>query len=539
MRTYKVVAVMPAYRAVRTLKKTVDAIPTAWVDEVILVDDASSDDTAAHARSLGIKTVVHPKNRGYGGNQKTCYREALAAGADIVVMVHPDFQYDPAFIPELIRPIAEGAADAMFGSRMLIPGGARKGGMPLWKYIANIVLTKIGNAILGLRLSEYHSGFRAYSRVVLGRIPFELNSDNFVFDTEIIAQVRMAGFRIGEIPITTRYFPEASMIGFWKSVQYGFSFLSVLLYYLVSKLGVSRDVFRWVASVDDPCPGCGERRHQLLRAETEHFHRFRENREAYRITEGGNGHGAIVRCTACSLSFVPRSTLPDLAVLYGSQPLDDEYVREGRGRRRTAAHLLKKISRAFGGHSGMLLDVGCGPGFFVDEARRIGWDAHGIEMGEAPARFARTHLGLSTVTRGGLEHLAAMPDGTISVITAWDVIEHLGGPMEFLRVAGAKLQSGGILALSAPRFDSIAARMLGEHWEALLPSHITYFTLPVLKAYLEKNGFHVASARSYWRFFSLQYIFHRIFGRGGPGFLHWLIVPVNLFDEMEVYAKKK
>src|SRR3989338_1334490 len=145
MRTYKVVAVMPAYRAVRTLKKTVDAIPTAWVDEVILVDDASSDDTAAHARSLGIKTVVHPKNRGYGGNQKTCYREALAAGADIVVMVHPDFQYDPAFIPELIRPIAEGAADAMFGSRLLVPGGARKRGMPPWKNNAQITLYKNKN----------------------------------------------------------------------------------------------------------------------------------------------------------------------------------------------------------------------------------------------------------------------------------------------------------------------------------------------------------------------------------------------------------
>ena len=200
----KIVVVLPAYHAVKTLKQTFDNIPNEWVDDIILVDDASNDDTAKLSRSLGIKTFVHPANRGYGGNQKTCYREALALRADIVVMVHPDFQYDPKFIPEILKPIASGRCDAVFGSRMLTKGTARAGGMPLWKYLANIALTTIGNLILGYNLSEYHSGFRAYSREALEHLALELNSNNFVFDTEIIAQLKSCKLKIGEIPITTR-----------------------------------------------------------------------------------------------------------------------------------------------------------------------------------------------------------------------------------------------------------------------------------------------------------------------------------------------
>lgn len=236
----KTVVVLPAYNAAKTLERTLDAIPKDWVDDIILVDDASFDNTAKLARSLDIKTFVHSQNKGYGGNQKTCYREALLIGADIVVMVHPDFQYDPAFIPQMITPIVQNEADVVIGSRMLIPGGARSGGMPVWKYIANIVLTKIGNFVLGLSLSEYHSGFRAYSRKVLEIIPFELNSNNFIFDTQSIVQLRTARFRIKEVPITTRYFPEASMIGFFKSTQYGFSFLWTLIKFFFHRLGIIR-----------------------------------------------------------------------------------------------------------------------------------------------------------------------------------------------------------------------------------------------------------------------------------------------------------
>ncbi len=232
----RVVVVMPAYNAARTLEACVADVPAECVDEIILVDDASRDDTVALARSLGLTVFVHPANRGYGGNQKTCYREALTRGADIAVMVHPDHQYDPKIIPQLIEPLLAGSADAVFGSRML-GGRAREGGMPWWKLLANRGLTVLENRVMGLGLTEYHSGFRAYSRRYLESIPYEANSDAFVFDSEIIAQGVMAGQRITEIPIATRYFPEASQIGVLASMRYGLSILGLLVHMSLHRLG--------------------------------------------------------------------------------------------------------------------------------------------------------------------------------------------------------------------------------------------------------------------------------------------------------------
>ena len=220
----KVVVVLPAYNAARTLRQTVRDIPPGVADEVILVDDASRDDTVAVATQLGLTIVRHPRNRGYGANQKTCFTTALAHGADLVVMVHPDYQYDPTVIPQLIAPIREGRADAVFGSRMM-KGGALEGGMPLWKHNANILLTALMNVAFHTYLTEYHSGFRAYSARALRAIRFEENSDNFVFDTEIIVQLLAAGSRLEEIPIRTRYFDEASSIRFWPAVWYGLGIL--------------------------------------------------------------------------------------------------------------------------------------------------------------------------------------------------------------------------------------------------------------------------------------------------------------------------
>jgi len=232
MRTQKIAIILPAYNAAKTLKQTYDDIPKDWADDIILVDDASSDDTVKIARSLGIHIIEHEQNLGYGGNQKTCYRTALARGAYIIVMVHPDHQYDPASIPQLIEPILNGTADAVFGSRMIIRSHALRGGMPYWKFLGNIVLTKFENLVLRLRLTEYHSGFRAYSRKALSAIPYERNSNNFVFDTEIIVQLKLADMRIKEIPIETYYFPEASMIGPAASLRYAVSICWVMLRYL-------------------------------------------------------------------------------------------------------------------------------------------------------------------------------------------------------------------------------------------------------------------------------------------------------------------
>lgn len=235
----KVIVVMPAYNAAKTLERTYNDLPKEVVDKVILVDDVSQDETVEIARRLGLEVVIHIQNKGYGGNQKTCYLKALEEGADIVVMLHPDYQYDSTLVPDLIRPIQEGKADMMLGSRFL-SGGTLAGGMPLYKYISNRFLTFIENLVLGQHLSECHTGFRAYSRRFLETIPFLLNSDNFVFDTEVIAQAVAFGFRIGEIAVPTRYFKEASSVNFKNSVIYGLSTLAVMVRYLLAKWNIVR-----------------------------------------------------------------------------------------------------------------------------------------------------------------------------------------------------------------------------------------------------------------------------------------------------------
>jgi glycosyltransferase involved in cell wall biosynthesis len=235
----KVIVVMPAYNAEKTLKKTLDDIPRDWVDEIILCDDASRDGTVALARKLGLRVLVHPKNRGYGGNQKTLYTEALKRGGEIMIMVHPDHQYDPTVIPELVKPLLEGKCDAVFGSRML-GGRPLEGGMPKWKYLANIFLTAVENAVFYMYLTEYHSGLRAYSRRYLEAVNFMMNSDDFVFDSEIIAQGVRHQMCIREVPIETRYFPEASQIGMGRSIIYGLSILKTLVKFKLDKKGLKR-----------------------------------------------------------------------------------------------------------------------------------------------------------------------------------------------------------------------------------------------------------------------------------------------------------
>jgi glycosyltransferase involved in cell wall biosynthesis len=235
----KVVVVMPAYNAGRTLRLTYEELPKDTVNLVILVDDGSTDETLEIARDLGLEIFVHDRNYGYGANQKTCYTEAVRAGADIVVMVHPDYQYDPRLVPQMIAPIVRGEADVVLGSR-LKAGSALAQGMPWWKFAANRGLTWVENRIFGLRLSEYHTGYRAFRREVLETVNFTANSDGFVFDQEIIAQSVAAGFRIAEIAVPTRYFPEASSVGFGGSVAYGLRILSMLVWFQLNRLGLRR-----------------------------------------------------------------------------------------------------------------------------------------------------------------------------------------------------------------------------------------------------------------------------------------------------------
>jgi glycosyltransferase involved in cell wall biosynthesis len=231
----RIAVVMPAYNAEKTLEKTVRALP-AIVDIKILVDDSSNDNTALLSEKLGVHTFIHHKNYGYGRNQQTCYREALNAGADIVVMVHPDYQYTPSLVSAMADMVASGVYDVVLGSRIL-GGGALKGGMPLYKYVANRLLTAFQNVFLGGKLSEYHTGFRAFSKEVLETLPLLENSDDFVFDNQMLAQSVMFGFRIGEISCPTSYFKEASSIGFKRSVKYGLGVLTTTACFVAHKVG--------------------------------------------------------------------------------------------------------------------------------------------------------------------------------------------------------------------------------------------------------------------------------------------------------------
>ncbi len=236
----KVIAVMPAYNAESTVERTFRDIPAGAVDEVILVDDCSRDRTAEISRSLGIHTIVHEKNLGYGGNQKTCYREALNRGADVVVMIHPDYQYDARLIPFLVGFLGTGVCDVVLGSRIRSRREALEGGMPPWKYLANRCLTITENLVLGQNLGDFHSGMRAYTRRVLETIPFEKNSNDFVFDSQFLVQAVYFGFHLGDVPVPVRYMEEASSINFHRSFTYGVATVATLARYVLQKANLSQ-----------------------------------------------------------------------------------------------------------------------------------------------------------------------------------------------------------------------------------------------------------------------------------------------------------
>jgi glycosyltransferase involved in cell wall biosynthesis len=258
-RRYKVMAVLPAYNAESTLAATLADVPVGCVDEFILVDDGSTDRTVQVAREMGLTVIEHASNQGYGGNQKTCYRHALDHGADVVVMIHPDYQYDSRVIPHAVGFIELGICDIVLGSRIRSRAEAFAGGMPKYKYLSNRFLTAVENFTLGQNLGDFHSGFRVYRREVLERIPYEGNSNDFVFDTQFLVQAVRLGFRLGDIPVPVRYFPEASSINFKRSVRYGLSTLGAVAQYWLDRLGIwhSRLFAEKVSSAPAPAATTG------------------------------------------------------------------------------------------------------------------------------------------------------------------------------------------------------------------------------------------------------------------------------------------
>jgi glycosyltransferase involved in cell wall biosynthesis len=243
-RGHKVIAVLPAYNAARTLAATVGDIPAGSVDEILLVDDGSKDDTVKIARDMGLTVIVHEKNTGYGGNQKTCYRYCLEQGADVVVMIHPDYQYDARVIPHAVGMIELGICDVILGNRIRTRAEAVGCGMPWWKYVSNRALTLFENVLLGQNLGEFHSGFRVYRRSVLETVPFEQNSDDFVFDTQFLCQAVRFGFRLGDVPVPVRYFDEASSINFKRSLKYGVTTVTTVGGYWMNKFGIPSKLYK-------------------------------------------------------------------------------------------------------------------------------------------------------------------------------------------------------------------------------------------------------------------------------------------------------
>src|SRR5262249_33014233 len=239
-RQHKIVAVLPAYKAGTKFAPTLADVPVGSVDEFVLVDDGSTDRTVQVAREMGLSVIQHPSNRGYGGNQKTCYRHALEIGADIIVMIHPDYQYDSRVIPHAVGIVELGICDIVLGSRVRSRREALDGGMPFYKYVSNRILTSLENVALGQNLGDFHSGFRVYRREVLERIPFDRNSNDFVFDTQFLVQTVRFGFRLGDIPVPVRYFDEASSINFPRSLKYGISTLGVVGQYWLDRVGLKR-----------------------------------------------------------------------------------------------------------------------------------------------------------------------------------------------------------------------------------------------------------------------------------------------------------
>ncbi len=236
----KLTVVLPAYNAEQTLERTYKEIPLDIVDKILVVDDGSRDGTAALARQLGLEVIVHEKNKGYGGNQKTCYQYALDCGSDIVIMLHPDYQYTPMLIPAMAHLLASGLYDVVLGSRIL-GGKALEGGMPFYKYVANRFLTAFQNLLQSAKLSEYHTGYRGYTREVLEKLPWKSNSDDFIFDNQFLAQALFAGFRMGEVSCPTKYFEEASSINFRRSVKYGLGCMWVATQFLLNKMGLQKN----------------------------------------------------------------------------------------------------------------------------------------------------------------------------------------------------------------------------------------------------------------------------------------------------------
>jgi 2-polyprenyl-3-methyl-5-hydroxy-6-metoxy-1,4-benzoquinol methylase len=399
------------------------------------------------------------------------------------------------------------------------------------------------NFAFGMNLSEYHSGFRAYSSKVL-ELPIELNSDDFVFDTEIIAQLKVAGMRIKEIPISTRYFPEASMIGFKRSVKYGLSIFLVMGRYLLNKLRIVKyGPFNFKLSNQYSCRLCGEKKSQIFLKGNYHL----ENlfKEKYLITDERAGrHDDIYKCLNCDLRFVPQEfaeKTDKISEFYKNSPLDEIYLRDLSGRQKTNRRILGNIINfEFPLTGGKILDFGCNAGLFLSEAKKFGYEIYGIELSEAAIDYAQKKFGIKSIKKGGEEKIAEFSDNYFDAITVLDVLEHVWSPADILDKIYPKLKPGGIFAATLPNIDSFLARILKNRWYFLVPAHLSYFSKKSIQYLMDRNSWELLDTRYYKRYLSFSYLIRRLIKNNKlplPKFLGFTM-PINTFDEFEIYLRK-
>jgi 2-polyprenyl-3-methyl-5-hydroxy-6-metoxy-1,4-benzoquinol methylase len=510
-----VVITMPAYRAEGTLEKTVADIPAGVADVVILVDDASPDNTAELARELGIRVFVHAENRGYGGNQKTCYARALEAGADIVVLLHPDYQYDPKAVPLLIAPILAGYADLTFGSRFAGLGDPLGGGMPLYRYLGNRVTTTLENLMLGSRFTDMHSGLRAYTRECLLSLPFLRYSDDFDFDSQLIVDAVTGGQRVVEVPIPTRYTHESSSISVARSLRYVAKTLAYCGRQAAARgrrggrspVAVRPEPPKPAAAeprLGGQCVACGAEEQVLLypaNVEGE------ADASEFSCTSAALArHDDIVACARCGM-VSSRPPLADQEILERyAEVVDPDYLAEEEGRR----ELFEWVLGVMGGYfvrGNRLLEIGSNVGLFLDTARRVGWGAQGIEPSRWAVEVARERFGVE-VERKALEELDA-PTGSADAVVLLDVLEHVVDPVAALRRLRPVLDDQGLLVVSTIDIAGLHARLRGERWPWLIRPHLHYFTPSTLRSILESAGFRMIEWSLVPRTFHLSYVANR------------------------------
>jgi glycosyltransferase involved in cell wall biosynthesis/2-polyprenyl-3-methyl-5-hydroxy-6-metoxy-1,4-benzoquinol methylase len=512
----KVVITMPAYQAEMTLEQTVLAIPAGVADELILVDDASRDGTADLARRLGLQVHVHPVNRGYGANQKSCYSHALASEADIVVMLHPDYQYEPKAVPLLIAPILAGDADMTFGSRFAGMGDPLGGGMPHYRYFGNRIVTSAQNLMLGTRFTDMHSGMRAYTRACLESLPFRQYSEGFAFDAEFLVDAVTSGQRVVEVPIPTRYTKESSSISVLRSLAYVWR---GTVYAARRAMVRGRRGGRYLPGWKRPrrakgkgpltkvlCISCGGRMHLRYPATTAGDVPMEE----FRCTTSALGiHDDILECSRCGLLSSAPTLLPDEIVARYEEVVDEEYLAEEEERRELFGWVTEQMDGYYvPGRS--LLEIGSNMGLFLAVAKERGWDAAGIEPSAWAVEQGRERFGVD-LRQGAIETLDVDP-GSVDALVMLDVLEHLADPAKALRRMRPMMAEQSVLALATVNVEGLHGRLRGGDWPWFIRSHLHYFRPATLTKMLSDAGFEAVQWSVVPRSFHMSYLLHRAAG---------------------------